>query len=197
LRSATKDKNIIEITPIDTLNPKKHFTLSIGIWKPLGNLENTFFINPNLSIRSITGTKKVQLHYFATFNFPIKSNEFNFYNDNITYIVSSKNIFNGNIGLGFTHINYLGQKIFIDKYIGFGYSYIITNLERESICTAKKNHVISTLNGNLGVSIGIKNNNNKLLGCFIEYNLSPYSLLKKVDKNFGYSFLITGITFGL
>lgn len=185
------------LTEYDYWNYGITCTIQGGIWKPLGSLQETFSLNPNIGFKwGFPITRQIRIAFGASINIPIDSEPFDFFIDDSTHQVNSQNTANGIFGFWIGHETQLKEKYFFDKYIGIGVGFIQTDKKKENPSDENDNlHSVQTINLNFGIAVRRKVFRKRSLGFFLEYNYAPYHMLNRVKKDFGNSYLLTGITY--
>jgi len=172
-------------------------TIQGGIWKPLGNLDRTFDLNPNIGLKwGLPITKQLRIELGTSINIPINSESFEYTTDDTTFIANSKNTVNGFLGLWVSNENRISTKLILNKYFGLGIGFIQTNNKEPTLKNGNgNNYSIETVNLNFGIGLRKIVFIKRSIGLYLEYNFSPYSLFGKVNNNFGYSSIITGVSY--
>jgi len=174
------------------------FTIQGGLWKPVGNLDRTFNLNPNIGIKwGFPITKQLRIEAGTSINIPLSSEPFDYYiNDDSSFIANSKNTVNGILGLWINHENRFGKKFFLDKYFGLGIGFIQTDKKKLNPTSENDNwYGVETVNFNFGLGIRKIAFRKRSIGIFFEYNFAPYPVFSRVNKNFGNSSIITGLLY--
>ena len=171
------------------------FTIQGGIWKPIGSLDRTFNINPNIGFRwGSPITKQLRIEAGTSINIPINSEPFEYFTDDSTFIAKSKNTVNGVLGLWISHEHRISKKLFFDKYFGLGVGFIQTDKKKPNPTSENDNwYGVETTNFNFGLGLRMIAFRKRSIGLYIEYNFVPYPLFGRVDKDFGNSSIVSGI----
>jgi len=190
-----QNKNTVTNSTLEYDNWNYGITYSIeaGIWQPLGNLNNTFKTNPNIGLKfGFPISKPFRIELGTSVNIPINSEPFLYTTNDTSFNAHSINTVNGILGLWVSHEKRIKKNVFIDKYFGLGLGLIQTGEEN-----IKDNnyYTIETINFNLGVKLRRIIFKKRSIGIFMDYNFAPFSLFKKVNDNFGNSYLTSGISY--
>lgn len=193
-------ENIIKndsISEYEYWNSGMIFTVQLGVWKPIGDLKKTFNINPSVGFKvSLPVNKKVRIGVGTKINIPLKSEPFMLLDDGKSFLVKSRNTVNGILGPWISYENRIGEIFFIDKYFGIGVGFIQTDKKKENSTNENDNwYGVETINFNFGLAIRKIALKKRSIGIFFEYDYSPYSLFRKVKKDFGDSSIGLGINY--
>ena len=171
------------------------FSIQGGIWKPIGNLDRTFNINPNFGFKwGLPITKQLRIELGMSINIPINSEEFEYITDDSSFIANSRITVNGVLGLWINHENRLGKELFFDKYFGVGVGFIQTDQKKPNPSSENYNwYGVETTNFNFGLGLRRIAFRKRSIGICIEYNFVPYQWFGHVDNDFGNSSIVTGI----
>lgn len=186
------------IPEYDYWNYGMTFTIQAGVWKPIGNLDKIFNVNPNIGGRAgFPISQYLRLEIGASLNIPLNSESYTYYAKSDTLIANSKKELNGILGVWIGHEKKIAKKLFFDKYLGVGVGMLGTGLEKPESEQSENNkwYGVETINFNFGLSLRHIIFRKRSVGLFFEYNFAPYNMFGRVDRGFGNSFLITGLLF--
>lgn len=118
--------------------------------------------------------------------FPVKKKYFEFHYDRLIYDVKADMLVG--VGLRWRYEQEVARNVYFTNYLGLGLAALQTDLEKDDWDDeTDKYHSAETLWLFGGVSLRYKK-----VGCFLEYNYTPYSTSNKIKKNFGNSAINIG-----
>ena len=173
-------------------NQSSLWEFRLGTLLPLGDLKNRYAAAP--SIEFFAGfpfgeKKNMALDLGVQFGIPVQAKKFDYY---YTKDKSESDLAKATmlprINLRYRYQKTLFPNTYSTVYLGAGYGALTTNLEKGVNSDGNKTYYeVGSLNVYGGASIRYKR-----IGCFAEYQYSPYSFSYKVDANFGNSALNIG-----
>ena len=165
----------------------------LGSFLSLGDLKNRYAAAPSIEffLGYPFGEKRNNaIDIGIQLGVPIQTKEFDYYytnNKSESDIAKATLLLRAN--LRYRYQKTLRPNLFGSIYLGAGYGVISTNLEKSVDSDGNKTYYeVGALNVYGGASIRYKR-----IGCFAEYQHSPYSFSHKVDNNFGSSALNIGV----
>lgn len=160
----------------------------IGTRQPIGNLKKRFKTAPALGFHAgYAFNKSMALDLGMEIAVPVYPKKYNFYYDDEVYTTRSN--FMVGINVRFRYQKKVAENVYFTPYAGVGFHSLQTDLEKEFYEDGEnKYHSIETVDVFGGVNLRYK-----IVGCFIEYHYTPYSIANKVSGSFGNSSLNIGL----
>jgi len=167
-----------------------------GGWYPLGNLRNTFESGVSIGGRMGVPLKyNLRVDVGAHFNTPSQAENILYEIGDTVMVLNGARTYTFLFGTRLAHSTEIGDHFLLESAFGIGLGLITSNQPRiETGPNFDDHYRIGTVQITAGASVHRKIGKTKTLGFFADYNFAPYSLFGRVDRNFGHSYVRTGVS---
>ncbi|NDV79257.1 hypothetical protein [Dysgonomonas sp. 511] len=173
--------------------------LLINIWEvrvgtslPLGKLNKIFEVAPTVGffVGVPFNNATMAFDIGLQMTFPVSSKPFDYYRHDEFYDVAKARAIFG-MNLRWRYQKMLAPDVFLTPYLTFGFNGLRTNLRKEGDDEEESPFYFVETFGVYGGAVL----RYKKVGCFAEYQYSPYSIGNKVKSSFGNSAVNVGLSF--